>query len=648
MLFNDKPTDTEYRSLIFTKPVEVVACFKPSQIDNTFRKIEQRLHHGFYSAGFFSYECGKYFENTAPKEGAFDFPLLWFGIYKKCTIFDHKKEEFVNNKHMNKLFEQSGSLSDFPTVHPEERSDEGSHTRDLAFKITNLRVNLTNHRYIESVKQIKNFIACGDTYQVNYTFKYKFNFKGNPLSLFLQLCRSQPVSYAAFIRTGKFDILSLSPELFFRRKNNEIWVKPMKGTIARGKITQEDGYRKKLLENSQKEKAENVMIVDLLRNDLGRISKSGTVKTERLFEVEKYKTLFQMTSTIKAILLPKIGFQEIFKNIFPSGSVTGAPKISTMKIIERLEKEPRFVYTGSIGYMSPESEGIFNVAIRTLLLDRERKSGEMGIGSGITYSSNADKEYKECLLKSNFLTYGESRFSLIETMLWENGRYFLLDLHLKRLRNSALYFEFPYNQSAIKQQLKKISQSFEQKKIYRLRLLLNEEGRISLKTAIIEKQNLPRSKSTPKVRHPDKRHPAFCRDYFKRGLHRRGKITFSKISVDSQNRFLYHKTTNRRLFDKELKKAKSAGFSEIIFANEQGEITEGAISNIAAKFKGQFFTPPIRCGLLNGVLRQHLFKTGFPIKEKILYKKDLFQAEAVFLMNSVRGMIKVLPAPTQT
>lgn len=353
------------------------------------------------------------------------------------------------------------------------------------------------------------------------------------------------------------------------------------------------------------------MIVDLLRNDLGKISQTGSVKVAKLFAVEKYKTLLQMTSTIESKLKSKISFWDFFSSLFPSGSVTGAPKIRTMEIIKDLEKEPRKIYTGAIGYFSPKHDAVFNVAIRTLLIENAR--GEMGIGSGITYSSHPLDEFKECKLKAQFLT--RPAFQLIETMLLKGGRIFLLELHLARLKRSAEFFGFYYKKNIISSRLRETIKKLSGKSAYRLRLLLDANGHVSIETAPLPL--LPESG----IKH---------------------KICVSAHRINPNNVFLYHKTTNRNLYDLEYKKYKALGYYDVIFTNNKNEVTEGAISNIILQKKGIFYTPPIASGILPGVFREYFIKKHpHKIKQTKIKMSDLKTADNLFCMNSVRGLVKV-------
>ena len=481
--------------------------------------------------------------------------------------------------------------------------------------MNDLSLNVSEKEYTNTIKRIKSLIECGDTYQVNYTFRVNFSFSGSIFDLYRNLRRNQSVSYSAFIRFGKKHIVSFSPELFFRKDDNLMQVKPMKGTAKRGNCLVEDRKKSILLHVCPKNRSENVMIVDLLRNDLGRISDINTVKTKRLFEVENYESLLQMTSTIESRMRSGISLYELFKAVFPSGSVTGAPKIRTMQIIDELEKEPRRIYTGSIGFVSPENKSIFNVAIRTVLIDSRLGKGEMGIGSGVVYDSNPKREYAECKLKAKFLTEQLPDFKLIETMLWEpNKGYAFLNLHLERLSQSAAYFKFSYDEDYVIKKLQHTSsrlRSFDKEARYKVRLLLNKDGEIIITSAVT------------KIDESEK------------------LLVISDTRTLSSDIFLFHKTTNRKLYSEEYKKYQDKGYFDIIFQNERGEITEAAVSNIFIKKDKRYYTPPVECGLLNGVYRRYLIRNKIiPVEEKVLYPQDLKDADEIILTNAVRGMTK--------
>ena len=581
-----------YLSYLFFNPVSLITCYNLGAISRAFQKLETFLDAGYWAAGFFSYEMGYGWEDFGISKRS-SFPLIWLGVFKQPLIFDHRQGKFRN-----------------PLPDSFLRNKAAPSSR---YQIKEIKLNEDLSRYIRNVQRIKDYIARGLTYQVNYTIKCKFNFQGSALSLYKNLCNTQPVAYTAFIRDRQFSLLSFSPELFFRKKGRSIAVRPMKGTISRGRTEKEDRFQMRRLSASSKDRSENVMIVDLLRNDLGRISEVGSVRVNKLYTIEKYKTLFQMTSSIQARLKKDISLYKLFQSLFPSGSVTGAPKIKTMEIIRGLERQERRVYTGAVGFFKPNRDCVFNVAIRTLLL--RGKSGEMGIGGGIVYDSDPEREYKECELKALFFTQKRRDFELIETMRWlKTTGFFLLSEHLARLKSSAAYFNFSFDEERIKQRLKGISKLLNPAFDYRVRLLLSAQAEISLNY-----QRIP-----------------------KRQKAGRPRIIFAHKKTNSQDVFLYHKSTNRQFYDQEYRKAKRAGFFEVIFENEKGQVTEGVISNIFIRQGKMYYTPPLSCGLLGGVFRQYFIKKkAYLVKEKILRRQDLYGADAIYLTNAVRGMTQV-------
>ncbi|NQT95147.1 MAG: aminodeoxychorismate synthase component I [Candidatus Omnitrophica bacterium] len=582
-LETNRITGKDYKSYLFTNPIDIVSSKELSDIKPCLSYLENSIKKGCFAAGFLSYEAGFAFEEVLQSKRDYNFPFLWFGIYKDPVIFDHRRVKFT----------------------------DVDSTKD--YSLRNISLNTDEGKYRSTIERIKSCIEEGNTYQVNYTFKLDFSFEGSVFDLYLELRKRQSVAYSCLMRFGSNYILSFSPELFFRKEGNLIEVKPMKGTADRGRYIREDEQNKNDLHLSAKNRSENIMIVDLLRNDLGRVCLTDTVRTEKLFEVESYESLLQMTSTVEGRIRKEISLHDLFKAIFPSGSVTGAPKIRTMQIIEEIEKTPRNIYTGSIGFITPEQDATFNVAIRTLLIDSGHNKGEMGIGSGIVYDSDPGKEYAECKLKSKFLTEESQDFELIETLLWEpDTGYPLLDLHLERLSESASYFNFLYDKRVVIKALQDKLLNLDKKKSYRVRLLLNKEGATAV-TSILLAQD-----GTEKL------------------------ITLSGNRVSSESLFLFHKTTNRKIYDEEYKRHKDRGFCDIIFQNEKDEITEGAISNIFIKRKDKYYTPPVECGLLNGVYRRNIIKNKMlPIEERVLYPKDIESADEVLLTNAVRGITRV-------
>lgn len=358
-------TQFERKSVLFQDPEFIVSCSGPSLFTAAFENIERALNKGYYLAGFFSYEAGYNFERKLYKDKKYDFPLIYLGAYKKPL--------------QDKIDFPRPASADFPE---------------------DLRLNITRKQYSLDIGTIRDYIAKGDVYQITYCIKLLFKYSGDPLSFYYQLLKKQPVPYPAYVQTGRFHILSLSPELFIKKKSAHLVTKPMKGTWPRGNGMFWDLIAPLRLKYDRKNRAENVMIADLLRNDLGRMGVN--IKAPTLFEVARYKTLCQMTSTVTAKVEKNIPVYKLFSSIFPSGSVTGAPKIRAMEIINELEREERKIYTGAIGYISPDREMFFNIPIRTLLI--QGNQGEMGIGGGIVWDSTSDGEWSEGLLKAKFLT----------------------------------------------------------------------------------------------------------------------------------------------------------------------------------------------------------------------------------------------------
>jgi para-aminobenzoate synthetase/4-amino-4-deoxychorismate lyase len=558
---------------------EKILTFNPGDnLNSFFKRLAGYSKKGYWLAGYFTYEFGYFLE------GAHRFlrteskaPLAWIGVCQKPLRINGKKKSLAE-----------GTAS-FPS--------------ELSYRVRNIRPAVSRRVYAEKIRQIKHYLKQGFTYQVNFTFKEKFDFEGSILGLYLNLRRLQPTSYTALINQGRERILSLSPELFFRINENKIIARPMKGTIKRGRDRKEDSQNRSSLKKSKKVRAENLMITDLLRNDLGRISQS--VRTPRLFDIEKHKTLYQMTSTIEGELNKNTGLREIFSSLFPCGSVTGAPKIKTMELIKKLEKEPRRVYTGAIGYVSPEGESCFNVAIRTIYLAGNK--GEIGVGGGIVYDSQAKEEYEEARLKAKFFRDSSSRIGLIESILWdENKGYFLLDLHLRRLENSAKYFSIPYNGKEIKRKLREVICG--EKNNSKVRLVLKATGELTIS-----------KEATRPVRTPV-------------------KIRISKRRINSRDLLLYHKTTRRAFYDRQRSEGLRKGYFETLFLNERGELTEGTITNLFILKNRKLYTPALQGGLLPGVLREDLLRRG-RVEEKPLCLKDLRGADKIYIGNSTRGLL---------
>ncbi|MBU1455127.1 MAG: aminodeoxychorismate synthase component I [Proteobacteria bacterium] len=604
------------RSLLFVHPQQRLECFSGDDPGTFFAKMQTVLDQGQYLAGWMSYEFGYLLEpdlfSLLSQNDTGLRPLASFGVFSEPLTFDH----------------QTGS-NQLPVF-----SSSGSNLPD--FQIEGLLPGQSRSSYLEAVCRIKEYIAAGDTYQVNYTLKLLFDFSGSAETLYHTLRRNQSVAYSALLRLGTEQILSLSPELFFRAESDSIVVRPMKGTMKRGRYMEEDKMLGRTLQTDIKNRSENVMIVDLLRNDLGRLMRKlgdKKVVTKSLFDVERYESLLQMTSTIFAEtgenVLASVSLFDLFRALFPCGSVTGAPKIRTMEIIRELEKGTRGVYTGAIGYLSPAGKAVFNVPIRTIRLAHGK--GEMGIGSGIVHDSDPEQEWEECLLKGHFLTQPLPEFYLIETMLWEAGQgYWLLAEHLERLEESAVFFCFSYDRREILACLKKLSEEFIDRCV-RLRLTLFKDGTVQTTYQPCEPpchRSLPESWQEVHNGLP-------C-------------ISLSGKKVNSSSLWYFHKTSRRDLFQEEFAKAQRLGLFDVCFLNENAELTEGCISNLILSLDGKFVTPPVSSGLLAGTMRKNLLKQKQTrLREKVLTREDLCRADGLFCCNSVRGVVQVRLADLQ-
>jgi para-aminobenzoate synthetase/4-amino-4-deoxychorismate lyase len=591
LLESSRIDEANHLSYLFTEPLKILTARVPEEVPEVFSAVEHAVESGAWVAGYVSYECGaELIGLKSPAEPHSHGPLACFGVYAKACIFDHLTGRF------------EGEVS--PEFSAESESE--------AFEIRNVKLGISAAEYSARVEAVREQIRAGNTYQVNLTQKLTFEFAGSPMAMYRELVRRQPVPYSAYLHLDGRHVLSISPELFFRIQTariegQRITTRPMKGTAPRGRDLHEDAKIARWLQNDEKNRSENIMVVDLLRNDVGRISEFGTVRVDELCRVEKYATLLQMTSSISAKLRPDLSRRDIFASLFPCGSVTGAPKLRTMEIIRELERTPRGIYTGAIGFFSPRGEAVFSVAIRTAVLDGTR--GEMGVGGGIVYDSVAAEEYRECELKAKFLTASEPPFQLLETLLW-NGEYALLQLHLERLGESAEYFGFHYDHDETRRRLSDLAKSFGEGRRYKVRLLNDVSGAITLESGEVEPSaNIE-------------------------------KVAIASARTSSQDRFLRHKTTRRQLYDSIFARAVDMGFDEVLFLNEREEVTEGAISNLFVSQQRKLLTPPLDCGVLPGVYRRHVLETTRGAEERVLKIEDLHRADAVYICNSVRGWRK--------
>jgi para-aminobenzoate synthetase/4-amino-4-deoxychorismate lyase len=481
------------------------------------------------------------------------------------------------------------------------------------------------------IARIKGYLRAGDCYQINLTDAFELPEPDDLLRLYLRVRRAQPTSYGAYLDFGSPRIASFSPELHFRLRGNELLARPMKGTAARGRSLAEDEERRAALAGDEKNRAENVMIVDLLRNDLGRLCRYGSVSVPDLFSVQPFGQVLQMTSTVRGELGSRPALGEIFAKLFPSGSVTGAPKRRAMEIIRELEDRPRGAYTGAIGYAAPGGEMTFSVAIRTVVVPGgpapEEPGGSrsgalaggaaggdsggravLGVGSGIVIDSVAEEEYRECLLKGRFMTDPGEPFELLETMRVEAGRVCLGARHLDRLQASADYFGFPFDRAEAERLLLNGRTRELESGVHRLRLSLTHEGRLALSSRPLE----PSAETA--------------------------SVGMAAERVDSSDPFLYHKTSRRGRQERAMRVAEREGMADVLFLNERGELTEGAVSNLFVELGGKLLTPATECGLLPGVGRASVLLSRANASEAVLFPQDLLRADAIYLCSALRGL----------
>ncbi|MDD2852109.1 MAG: aminodeoxychorismate synthase component I [Desulfuromonadaceae bacterium] len=547
--------------------VKTVAAIHPGEVIGVLKQVEQATADGLFAAGFIAYEAATALNRDLPAlPSVAGLPLVWFAIFRE-------RHEVEGGAHF------CVSSAD-ATLEP---------LKDL-------------EQYTGDIERIRDYIAAGDCYQINHTFPLHGVFQGSLQGLYSCIGAAQRAPFCAYLDIGRFTILSASPELFFSLREGIITTRPMKGTSSRGRWSEEDLSLVAQLRGSPKERAENLMIVDLLRNDLGIVAETGSVSVDALFEVETYPTVHQMTSTVSAKLNPDIGLTEVLQALFPCGSVTGAPKRRSMEIIGELENAPRGVYCGAIGCVAPGGEALFSVAIRTLLFDADTHKLTMGVGSAVTWDSEVVPEYAECLSKGDFLYQPEQEFKLIESLRLEKGTYTHLERHIARLAASAQYFRFSFSEDRVRHMLSDFSDYRTER--YKVRLLLSADGSLELSSDALDE--------SVEVLH----------------------VCVSSVPVHSGDRFRYHKTTRRNMLDSA--RSNRPDCDEVLLLNEYGQVTEGSYHNLVIKLGGLFVTPPLACGLLPGVLRAELLETG-KISEQVLYPRDLESAEEIWLINSVRG-----------
>ena len=554
------------RLLAFEDPAAILVARAEGDVAAALARADAALAEGRHVAGYLAYEAAAAFGLTTLPPDPDGPPLLWLGI------FAAPREVALDAPALGSEAPASGWRASL---------DAAAHAAALA--------------------RLHERIAAGECYQVNFTFPLRASLGEEPLALFARLVAVQRPGHAAYVDLGRFAIASASPELFFEREGGVLRARPMKGTAPRGATPAEDEARASSLRRSEKERAENLMIVDMMRNDLGRVAELGSVAVESLFDVERYPTLLQMTSTVRArSATPLSG---LLAALFPCASVTGAPKPRTMEIIARAERAPRGVYTGSIGWAGPGGRVSWNVAIRTAVADRERGTLVYGVGSGVVADSTAEGEYAECLLKARVLE--EAPFALVETLAFLPGEGFRrLDGHLARLAASARHFGFGFDGLALERALRATAAAAPA--ALRVRLLLHGDGRVELQTA-----PLPPAPARPP------------------------RVGLAARPVDPDSVWLYHKTTRRDVY--EAARASRPDCDEVLLWNTRGELTEASIANLIVERRGVRVTPPVACGLLPGVERARVLTEGVA-REGVVRLGELAGGSRVWLVSALRGV----------
>jgi para-aminobenzoate synthetase/4-amino-4-deoxychorismate lyase len=556
--------------LELARPRRVLSAASPGEVRAVLRAVEAEARGGRWAAGFVAYEAAPAFDPALRVRAPGPGPLAWFSIH------------------------------DRPAAPLRAAPGEA--------RLEGLAPEMPRARHAAALATVRRALRDGVAYQVNLTLRLRGRFRGDPLGLYRRLRAAQGECLGACLLLGRRAIVSASPELFFTRLGSRVTVRPMKGTARRGRFPAEDDAAAAALAASPKERAGNLMVVDLLRSDLGRVARTGTVKATRLLEVERHPTVLQLTSTVEAGLRRGAGLDDLFAAAFPSGSVTGAPKSSATGLIAGLEESPRGPYCGAIGVVRPGGDATFSVAIRTVDLDLVRGTAAYGTGGGITWDSDPAAEWDEVLAKAEVLAAPAEPFRLLETLRCERGVLARRDLHLERLAASAAALGFAFDRRAVERALDARTRE-PARGARRLRLLLAPGGEVEVEAAPAPPPNagpLP--------------------------------VALARAPVSRLDRSLFHKTTRRRVYEE--RRGERPDAFDVLLVNEEGELTEFTIGNLAVERGGELLTPPLDCGLLPGTLRRELLERG-RLREAVLRPPDLRRARRIWLLNSLRGMVPV-------
>lgn len=568
MLLDDARTDGAPARL-YRNPVAVVEARSMGEVQPALAKVRAAVAAGRHAAGYLAYEAGFAFE---PRAGvATDGPLLWLG-----------------------LFDRYEEIADVPAMLPDP----------AGAWVGTPEPRVARDDYDAMLAQVLELIAAGDIYQANLTFRATVRVAGDPLALYAAIRSRAQAGWGAIVATGRETLLSFSPELFFRLDAGALTCRPMKGTARRDADPARDAAIAADLATDEKQRAENLMIVDLMRNDLSRVAVAGSVAVPELFAVEPYPTVHQMTSTVTATLAPGRDVMDVLTALFPCGSITGAPKVRAMQVIGAVERDARGAYTGSIGRLDPNGDAQFNVAIRTLTLNGD--TATLGLGGGIVADSRADSEWDEALAKGAFLTHGQRDPDLIETMRFDpEAGILLIERHLARMKASAATFGFAFDRHDVRNELQ--AATFRLRRPAKIRLLAARSGKIAIEVA-----PLPTPNAGPL------------------------SVALVPLPVHPGDFRLRHKTTDRAFYDAA---RRAAGTDEVIFVDPDGFVTEGSFTNVFVERNGRLLTPPLARGLLPGVLREELIATGDAI-EADLTANELMPG--LHIGNALRGLLPAM------
>jgi para-aminobenzoate synthetase/4-amino-4-deoxychorismate lyase len=592
ILLDDAQSSSDHpSSRLYQSPLKAIQVTDPGNLDVALAEIEQAIHDQQYVVTCFSYELGEHLLGLIPKKSKTPWVQAW--IFKDVQMLS---KEQVNQW----LKAQNNQLTNAPLIQ-------------------RVATSITQQQFEKDISKIQEWIKAGDTYQVNHTYRIHGELSGSPLAAYEVLRQKQPGPYGAYIEHANGWVLSCSPEWFLQKTGNTLMTKPMKGTARVGESSSEE------LHDDVKNRAENVMIVDLLRNDLSKISMPGTVKVPHLFEVQQHGDVLQMTSTISSRSKENLRLKELLQAIFPCGSVTGAPKRRTMELIQALETEPRNLYCGAIAWFDPSSEaGLgdlgMSVVIRTLELEKDQ-SFQMGVGGGITIDSESADEWHECQTKAGFLYALQDQaepVGLFETIRIEQGQACHIEMHLERITKSASELKIDFDLNKAIRLIQETCLQLDAHLIHRMRLDLSSDGLLSLKTAVIQ--------------HIEPGPVLWASD-----------LLMTDTTMSSADRLLGHKVTRRRLYDQAWLAAEKLGAFDALFINEQGFVTEGGRSNVFIKKDGQWLTPPLSSGCLPGVMRSIVLKDAkHQALEQNITRTDVLNAEEVIFTNALRGIVKTI------